>query len=152
MDLNKCVLIGHITMAGPKISWNDKGVATCTFWLRVDEPGKDGAVYSSYLPVELTGKYAGDAAEQLNAGDDVLIDGKLKYKSTGTRDGKKTGTIVVSTWFVTKAPAPTAPQDAPAPGQSHTQGDAWGAGPAPAATKKGKPRYPKWRPTAESPN
>jgi len=130
-------------------------VATCSFWLQVDEPGKDGAVYSSYIPVEVTGKNAEDAAEQLHAGDTVLIDGKLKYKSTGTRDGKKTGTIVVSTWFVTKAPVPTGPQDAhpastPAPGGA--QGDAWGADPAPAATKKGKPRYPKWRPTAESPN
>lgn len=62
MHLNKVLLMGRVTTAGPKLTYSEKlgGYPTCSFWLQVDEPGKDGAVFSSYIPVEITGKHAED--------------------------------------------------------------------------------------------
>ena len=105
MHMNKALLLGRVSSAGPKLTYPEKlgGHPTCGFWLQVDEPGKDGAIYSSYIPVEITGKHAEDVASDLNPGDEVCIDGKLRYKASIGKDGKKTGGCVVSTWFVTKA-------------------------------------------------
>jgi single-stranded DNA-binding protein len=103
------ILLGRVTTAGPKLTYPEKlgGHPTCSFWVQVDEPGKDGQIYSSYLPVEITGKHAEDVASELNPGDEVCLDGKLKYKTTIGKDGHKRGSVIVTAWFVTRAPTPT---------------------------------------------
>jgi single-stranded DNA-binding protein len=103
VDLNKATIIGRITSAGPKMAYTQQGTPMLSFWLEVSERGKDGKVFTSYIPVEITGKLSEDIAESIEAGDELLIDGKLKYRSAGvTKDGKKAGGLVVTSWYVTK--------------------------------------------------
>jgi single-stranded DNA-binding protein len=94
VHLNKCVLVGRVTSAGPKLTYAENGTPTCSFWLEVSEPGKDGKLHTAYLPCEIVGKQAEDVAADLSPGDELLIDGKLKYRSAGvTKDGKKAGRL-----------------------------------------------------------
>jgi hypothetical protein len=67
--------------------------------LEVDEISKTGDVFTLYLPVELWG-HAEDAAETLEAGDEVLITGaKLKYKSVvDAKTQIKVSKLVISSW------------------------------------------------------
>jgi single-stranded DNA-binding protein len=54
------------------------------------------------IPVELIGKYAEDAAGALSAGDEVLIGGKVEYRSETDKQGQKTGRLLISIWAVTR--------------------------------------------------
>jgi single-stranded DNA-binding protein len=106
MHVNTVMLIGPVGTRGVKLSYSEQAVPTCTFWLEVEEPGKGGQLYTSYIPVEVTGKYAEDAAATLEPGDEVLLDGWLKYRSTvSPQTQEKAGRLVVRTWMVTKAQA-----------------------------------------------
>jgi hypothetical protein len=89
MPLNRAVIIGKVTSAGPKLTYAENGTPTCSFWLEVTELGKDG---------------------------------KLRYKSAGvTKDGKKAGGVVVTSWYITKAQGATAP----APGRGLRERIIW---------------------------
>jgi single-stranded DNA-binding protein len=110
LHLNKATIIGRVTSALPKLIYpKDGGHPTCSFWVEVIEPDKDGTPYKSYLPVEILGRQSEEIAASLQAGDEVLVDGKLKYRSAGvTKDGKKAGGCVVTSWYVTKGQGATA--------------------------------------------
>jgi single-stranded DNA-binding protein len=105
VHLNKVLLMGRICARGVRVTYDERAIPTCAFTLEVDELGKD-RVFTSYLPVEVVGKYAEAAAEALEPGDEVLVEGKLKYKNFPDAKGQKTSKLLVSTWQVTKAPAP----------------------------------------------
>jgi single-stranded DNA-binding protein len=104
--MNTVMLIGRIGTRGVKLSYSEQAVPICTFWREVDEVGKGGQRYTSYIPVAVTGKCAEDAAAALEPGDEVLVDGRLKYRTTVHPQAKeKAGRLAVSTWMVTKDPA-----------------------------------------------
>jgi hypothetical protein len=104
MHVDKIVLIGCVAERGVRVSNDERAIPTCAFTLEVDEPGKEGQIYTSYLPVEIVGKYAEAAAERLGPEDDVRIDGRRKYKShVDATTGQKTGKRLVSSWTVTPA-------------------------------------------------
>jgi hypothetical protein len=67
MHLNKVVIIGRVGARGVKLTYDERSTPTCAFTLEVDEVGPAGKVYTSYLPVEIVGKYAEAAAERLEA-------------------------------------------------------------------------------------
>jgi single-stranded DNA-binding protein len=109
VHLNKATLIGRVTSTGPKLTYAENGTPTCNFWLEVLELGKDHKLHASYLPCEVVGKQAEDVAAELEPEDEICIDGKLRYRSAGvTKDGKKAGGCVVTSWFITKAQGATA--------------------------------------------
>jgi single-stranded DNA-binding protein len=112
MHLNSVQVIGRVGKAGPKLSYGSSGAPSATFTLEVDEISKSGEVFVLYLPVEIWGQ-AEIAAETLEAGDEVMLSGRLKYKSVvDAKTQVKTSKLIVSTWGISqRPPASTSPGD-----------------------------------------
>ncbi len=112
MSINRVLLVGRVTEAGPKLTYSSDGSPQCIFTLLLEEPAKDGTMFKLFVPVEVFGKQAEPVAEQINAGDTVLIDGKLKWKSWIDKQGEKQGRLGIMAWQVslvgTTAPAASA--------------------------------------------
>ena len=96
--INKVLLVGDVTDAGPKISWNEAGSPCTTFTLLLEEAGKEGQTFKLFVPVEVWGKHAEWVAETIAAGMAVLIDGRLKWRSSVDRQGQKQGRLIVTAW------------------------------------------------------
>jgi single-stranded DNA-binding protein len=111
--LNKQLLPGRISARGPKLTYNSAGTPICSFTVEIDKPGKDGKVYTSFHTVEITGRYAEPCAEQLEPGDEILVEGEHQYRSSVDPKTKEKRTrCVLSTWGVsqrTPASVGTAP-------------------------------------------
>ena len=89
---------------GVRLTYDERAIPTCAFTLEVDEPGKEGQIYTAYLPIEIVGKDAEAAAARLEPGDDVMLDGRLKDKShVDATTGQKTSKLIVSSRTVTPA-------------------------------------------------
>lgn len=102
-------------------------------------------MYTSYHRVEITGRLSEELAVTLEPGDEILIEGEHQYRSViDAKTGQKKTTCVLSTWEINqRLPAGTSPGDV-------TSGDTSTGEivePGPTSTKKGKPRYPTWRPS-----
>ena len=112
------------------------GNPTCRFTLEVDEIAKGGEVFILYLPVELWGQ-AETAAETLEPGDEVMMTGKLKYKSVvDAKTQAKVSKLIVSSWGISqRLPGKTS---GPAEGDSISPGEIVAPGPTGevAPTKK----------------
>jgi single-stranded DNA-binding protein len=71
--------------------------------------------YKLYIPVDLFGDKAEQTAETINAGDLVLVDGKLQWKSWLDRTGEQHGRLTVLAWKVDKPETPAAVERDEAP-------------------------------------
>jgi single-stranded DNA-binding protein len=100
LHLNSCLIIGRVSKTGPKLTYASSGTPTCNLVIEVDEIGRGGEVFTTYLPVEISGKYAESTAETVEPGDEVQIAGKLKYRSTVDKTGAKVSKLIVSTWGI----------------------------------------------------
>ena len=79
--------MGHY---GVKISWTDGGKPQTSLTLVVENPGKVGATYKTFIPVLIIGAHAEAYAETLEPGDVLAIEsGKLAYKAGKTKDSGK---------------------------------------------------------------
>jgi single-stranded DNA-binding protein len=76
--------------------------------LEIDEPSKGGEVFTLYLPVEIWGQ-AERAIELLEPGDEVMLSGKLKYKShVDAKSQQKVSKLILSSWGVSqRIPGPS---------------------------------------------
>jgi single stranded DNA-binding protein len=98
--VNKVIVAGQVTEAGPKLTYSSEGTPQCRLTLVVEEAGKDGHVYKLFLPVEVFSAHGEWAAQHVNAGDTILVDGKLKWKSWMDKKGEKQGRLAVMAWQV----------------------------------------------------
>jgi single-stranded DNA-binding protein len=55
-SINKVIICGRVTDAGPKLTYASEGTPQCAFTLIVEEPGRDGAPFKLFVPVEVFGK------------------------------------------------------------------------------------------------
>jgi single-stranded DNA-binding protein len=92
-DINHVVLTGSI--AEPRISWLDSGKLELKLSLTVEQDGP----FKLYVQVFCDGKDCERLAETLEAGDRVLIDGRLSWRST-TKAGVKASKMVVTCYGV----------------------------------------------------
>lgn len=100
MHLNSCLMIGRVSAKGPQLRYTESGTPCCSFVLEVDEV-TNGKTYTTFIPCEITGKYAEDTSVTIEAGDILQIAGKWKYKSTvDQKSGVKVSKPVVSSWGV----------------------------------------------------
>jgi primosomal replication protein N len=83
MPVNKVVLTGTVSEAGPKLSYLPSGAPE----------------FKTFIPVYVYGSRAETVAETVEPGMAVLIDGKLAYKSM-VKAGEKAGGLVVTAWAV----------------------------------------------------
>jgi single-stranded DNA-binding protein len=101
VHLNSCVMIGRVSPKGAQLRSMESGTPFCSFVLEVDEVMPHGNVYTTYIPVEITGKFAEATAGEIAAGDVLQISGKWKYRSTvDVKSGAKVSKPVVSSWGV----------------------------------------------------
>ena len=104
--------LNHVTVTGilerdPITKFADHGTQQVHFTLKVSEPGPAGQVFKLFVPVEAYSQVAEQAGE-LNAGDAVLVAGKLKWTSYTTKDGsKKTSLAVLARLIKVLAPVAT---------------------------------------------
>jgi hypothetical protein len=49
MHLNKVVLIGVVSDRGPKLTWNESGIPTCSFVVQVDETNQAGKTFKTRI-------------------------------------------------------------------------------------------------------
>jgi single-stranded DNA-binding protein len=98
--LNHVVLLGKVTGAGLKLSYNDSGQPECRWTLAIEELGGQGKVFTTFIPCSAWGKAAETVAETIEAGDLVCIrDGRLKFRSTLVK-GERVSKLEVSCWHV----------------------------------------------------
>jgi len=71
-----CAIVARMSKRGPKLTYSSSGTPTCEVLLEVDEVGKGRQVFTCYLPVEISGKFAEMAAAELKAG--------MKFRSLGS--------------------------------------------------------------------
>jgi single-stranded DNA-binding protein len=93
MSINKVIIYDRVSDAGPKLTYTSEGTPQCTITLLVEEPGRDGTPFELFVPIEVCGKQAEPVAEQINTGDVLLVDGKLKWKSWVDKKGEKQGRL-----------------------------------------------------------
>ena len=92
--------LNYVTLTGfvdrmPSVKFEaERGAQTTMLTLRVEETGKDGATFKGYVFIECYGRVA-ETAGDMNAGDLVGIEGRLKWRSYIDRDGQKKGTLAV---------------------------------------------------------
>ena len=108
LTINKVLLCGRVTAEGCRLTYTAGATPHCTFTLLLEEASKQGHTYKLYIPVDLFGDKAEQAAETLTAGDLVLVDGKLQWKSWLDRHGEKHGRLAVLAWQVEKPETPAA--------------------------------------------
>jgi single-stranded DNA-binding protein len=109
--MNRCILSGHISDYGPKLSYTESAKPQTTFTLIVSE-GQD----RTFIPVLVVGPKAEDLAESLEPGDVVELEGKLQYKAGKSKDA---GKLVVVAFDAVKIEAPVSSETAPETGATH---------------------------------
>lgn len=99
MSINHIVLTGKCADPGPKLTYNPASAKPeCRLTLIVED-GKGEQTFSLYVPVFIYGPGAERAAEEIDAGDVITVDGRLSWKSVPKKDGSKLG-LCVSTFGV----------------------------------------------------
>src|SRR5215475_3118325 len=91
--------LNHVTLTGilerdPITKFADHGTQQVHFTLRLVEPGPAGQAFKLFIPIEAYSQVAEQAGD-LNAGDAVLVAGKLKWTSYTAKDGTKKSTLAV---------------------------------------------------------
>lgn len=113
MHLNSCFMIGRVRAKGPQLRYAENGTPLYSFLLEIDEL-TNGRTYTTYIPCEITGKYAEQTAVGVKPGDVLQLAGKWKYKSTvDPKSGVKVSKPVVSSWGISQrqAAVPELPQE-----------------------------------------
>jgi single-stranded DNA-binding protein len=108
VHVNSVLVVGRVGKNLPKVQYASNGNPTCTYTLEVDEPSKSGETFTLFLPVEIWGQ-AEIAAETLDPGDEVMLQGKLKYKSVvDAKTQVKVSKLMISSWGIAqRQPAPS---------------------------------------------
>jgi primosomal replication protein N len=78
---NLVILSGHVSARGPHLSYRLDGRAVCQFILEVDNTTKAGKHFQQLISIEVWGSQAEETAASLEAGQMVLIQGSLGFRS-----------------------------------------------------------------------
>jgi single stranded DNA-binding protein len=140
LHINVCTIVGRLSK-DPELRYAENGTPVCSLVVGVEEHAGE-KIYTTYLPVDITGRYAEQCFEDVSAGDEVMISGKLKYKSVvDKRTQEKTSKLIVSTWGIQQripSGMPQAERSEPSEG-----GDQGAETPAPSPPTPRRRPYPK---------
>jgi single-stranded DNA-binding protein len=112
--VNSVLVVGRVSKAGPKLTYAGSGTPTCSLVVEVDELGKGGEVFTTWIGAEISGKFAEATAAEVEPGDEVMLSGKLKYKSVvDAKTGVKMSKLIISSWGIQqrRSGPSTLPQD-----------------------------------------
>jgi single-stranded DNA-binding protein len=137
-DLNKVIVSGVI--AEPKLGYLESGKPELRLNLTVEQDGG----FRLYVSVYCYGARAEPLAESLEAGDRVLIDGKLSWRST-VKAGVKESKMVVTCYGVEVLTSAGVPQETRSESGEgvDTSADMFDAPEADPAPKPRKRAYPQ---------
>ncbi len=97
--VNKCIIIGNLGR-DPEIRYAQNGMAICKLSVAVTEKVKDGDTWkdqTEWFRCTLFGKTAENAAQYLQKGRQVYVEGRLKTEKYKDKDGvEKTSTELVA--------------------------------------------------------
>ena len=97
---NKVFLCGTVSDRGITVRpLPESGTLVASFVLQVNEAGSEGKTFSTWLVCEAYGK-AREAAEQLEAGDLIALEGKLTRRKRQTKGGEPFYDTVVLAWTI----------------------------------------------------
>jgi single stranded DNA-binding protein len=150
VHLNSVHLIGRLSKR-PELRYTESGTPFCSLVVACDDVGPGEKIFTTWIPVDITGKYAEQTSVDLNEGDEVQISGKLKYKSmVDKQTQQKVSKLIVSTWGIQQRTHAESPQ---VERTDEGKGDSTSHKPssAPEPTVR-KARYKKWTPEAVAPN
>jgi single-stranded DNA-binding protein len=91
--LNTCAIVGHLERDPHVRLQAESGHQVVSFTVRVEEPGKDGRAFSTFIPVECYGRCA-THAETLSKDVCMAVEGQLGWKSD-EKHGEKRSTLMV---------------------------------------------------------
>jgi len=120
-NLNKVLLIGNLTR-DPELRYTPSGASVCDFGLAVNRTftGRDGTKRDEtlFVDVSMWGRRGEVISEYFSKGKPIFIEGRLKYDSWETPDGRRTKLSVVGENFgFIGAPGGEAPQERGTPRQ-----------------------------------
>ena len=97
-SLNKVFLIGNLTRA-PELRYTPSGTAVSDLRLAVNRSyttqGGEKREETCFLTVVVWGKQAESAAQYLDKGSPVLVEGRLQTRDWETKDGQKRNVVEV---------------------------------------------------------
>jgi single-stranded DNA-binding protein len=93
--INHVVLTGTVAEPGPKMTYSASAKPETKLTLVVSD-GKGDQVFNLYVPVFVYGTGAERAAEDVDTGDLIAVEGRLGWKSTLKKDGTKLGLCVTT--------------------------------------------------------
>jgi primosomal replication protein N len=86
MNLNSVQLAGVVKVA-PSLTYSREGVPTLHLLLSIEEETRSGKTFTLGIPVAVVGDRAESLAERLEAGDVVIVSGKLQHRTRADRTG-----------------------------------------------------------------
>jgi len=106
--LNKTLIVGKVTEQGVKIQWGENGTPETRWTLIVEEANPAGQTFKLFVPCCAYAKTAEAIGEQVNAGEVLYCEGKLKWRSWTDKAGAKQGRLelMVWTWQKVESAAP----------------------------------------------
>ena len=97
-SLNKVFLIGNLTRP-PELRYTQSGTAVADLRLAVNRnyttQGGDKREETCFLTVVVWGKQAESAAQYLDKGSPVMVEGRLQTRDWETKDGQKRNVVEV---------------------------------------------------------
>lgn len=97
-NLNKVFLVGNLTRA-PELRYTPSGTAVSDLRLAVNRSytpqGGERREETCFLTVVVWGKQAESAAQYLDKGSPVLVEGRLQTRDWETKDGQKRNVVEV---------------------------------------------------------
>jgi single-stranded DNA-binding protein len=102
MAINRVVLgPGEVSSYGPKIEWTEKAGKPQTSFTLVLHQGE----YKTFIPCVCVGAKAEQLAETLTAGDRIIVEGSLSWRSGKTKDAGRLQVVCFDVEVVQPAPA-----------------------------------------------
>jgi len=95
---------GQVSEYGMTLVYTEAGKPQATFTLVCEEAARDGGTFKTFLPVVMVGAQAEAMADTLEAGEMVVLKGKLSYQRG---KGKDSGKLAVTCFAVERLSQPT---------------------------------------------
>jgi len=96
-NFNRVILAGNLTR-DPELRYTPNGKAVASFGLAVNNRYKAGDEWKDdtcFVDVTVWGKQAENCAEYLSKGRNVLVEGRLQYRTWETEEGQKRSKLEV---------------------------------------------------------
>ena len=128
-SLNKVFLIGNLTRA-PELRYTPSGTAVSDLRLAVNRQystqGGEKREETCFLTVVVWGKQAESAAQYLDKGSPVLVEGRLQTRDWETKDGQRRNVVEVVAERLQFLGRGRAPASGPAEGEPAEEAQAAG--------------------------